>query len=600
MQSKNGSVALYDATRKAVEGIVDFNFHKPLLAGRPPTDDPDPAYDNMRRVHRQRANRQLRVGKNPYNCVNRNEYNRWQSARDPEDDLREIDTHLNVLATGSTAPPPQIDPALLPITSRPHAAPQPRATADVSLQPDQQPDQLYLSHLRRAREAEARARWEWEQHEARIQKEEAMEHRAREETAAQQQRVVREQEAERLRVEQEQLRAAHQLAEQQKRVAEQQEAERMRLEQLELRRRQQEEADALLQRRLMEEQERRRQQEEEERIRAGQEEEARQRREQELLQQQQQQQQQAASGGAVGSTASPAPATASTTGSGKTYLEEANELIAQAEQCYATVQQFLQDPNMKPRRLEVQKKLNMRVFQISAMKRTIELGAIEICEVISRLKEGGSQQAQLYNFALWKSVDLLADTSLNIQANSDATAAWPVAHVCARVFNAHPDAFTLFKGLMYQRCRYLIPSYEENIDEKEEDNAFRRTVGYERLWLALIVLRKDYSLMWGWWARILNEEVRRITPSLIVAALEITGHSMQQRFGKNWKKLVAVIQSNFLPQAEKLRQIRPALISAVIPRVTKWLEVYGNGRQIPQPPGKDIQTNKEQELRSDI
>jgi len=588
----------HDATRRAVDGILDFNFHKPIIAGKPRNDEPDAAYDNMRRVHRHRANRQMRLENNPYSRVHRNEFMRGQSTPNSEEHLRGIDAPFNDLAQGSMGQGAQPH-------HRPHTSTS--SSAGVLVEPSPSPqdcqqhvDQLTLSQLRRAREDEARARREWEHQEACIRAQEELENRAREDHEAQAARTRAEQCAlERQRAwEHEQAELAAQ------RMAQLQREEQERIAQI-----QQEE---LRRRRLAEEQARLLKQEEETRIRAAQEEAARiQREQQELIQQQQQeqeanQQQQAmeqesasVSGGAVGSTASAAPTSTFDAGGGKTYLDQAQEIIAHAEQCHAALKQFMEDPRMKPARLDVRKVLNMGVSQISALKRTIEKGASQLCEILSRLKGGGDQQ--LYMFGLWKSVDLLADTSLNIQAKSDATDAWPVAHVCARIFIAHPDAFTIFKGLMYQRCRYLIPSYEHESGDKDEEDLFRRTVGYQRLWFALMVLRKDYNLMWAWWSRVSNAKVRRITPSLIVAALEISAHSMQQRFGRQWKKLVDVIRRDFLPQAEELREAQPALISSIIPRVVKWLETYGSGRQIiPQPPGKDIVSNDELQLRDDI
>eukprot|EP00397_Hematodinium_sp_SG-2012_P007377 GEMP01007422.1.p1 GENE.GEMP01007422.1~~GEMP01007422.1.p1 ORF type:complete len:548 (+),score=161.27 GEMP01007422.1:109-1752(+) len=293
------------------------------------------------------------------------------------------------------------------------------------------------------------------------------------------------------------------------------------------------------------------------------------------------------------------------------FVKASEEDMRKVDEHVAALQAFLQDRSRKSERLQMQKALNIRIGQISAQRRTIETAVYEISLLFTQLQSGSNPE--LLACAEWKCADLLADSSLNIQAKSDAQDSWPVSHVCARLFAKYPSVYDLFRGIMYKSCRYLVPHYAEYCadaaqyclsrgqkDGEDEEAFLKRMVGYMRLWFGIMVLRQDFTKLWQWWTRILNQKARRETPSLIVVALEISGESMQQRFGRQWKKLVGCIQHQFLPSAGELQKKQPALISAVIPRVEKWVADYNAGRRCPPPPGKDIQAVEESALRSDV
>jgi len=280
------------------------------------------------------------------------------------------------------------------------------------------------------------------------------------------------------------------------------------------------------------------------------------------------------------------------------YLEIANEIIQKSEALWESCRVIRDEASGKQVRVKVMKVVNKRIGQISAVARKIEGVAEELNDLLYSLQ---GEEATKY-FSLCKVVFGFVETAENIQAKPDGTDAWPIAHACARIINKHKEIYEIFQGEIYKKCRYLIPDKDEAVynDQADEESAFRLSTGYTRLWFALLVLRQDYVSLWGWWARVLNKPIRRNTISIIVAALEMSGNTMQEKFGKQWMKLVKYIEKEILKQCEELRKTQPALISAVIPRIVKWLELYGKGQKVPVPAGRVIQGGDELELRADV
>jgi len=271
---------------------------------------------------------------------------------------------------------------------------------------------------------------------------------------------------------------------------------------------------------------------------------------------------------------------------------------------------FINDPMEKNGRDRMRKEIRTRVGQISSLKRTIDTASRELVQMFQSLRNGPNKR--LHQWAMWKCADCLAEACDNIKAKHDASDAWPVAHVCARLFAQEPEIYLLFRSVMTKTCQYIVPHYTPYISDatqydaqrgkwesEDEEAFFRRMVGYMRLWLALLVLRREYSALWAWWARILNQRVRRETASLIVVALEVSGLFMHEKFGKQWRKIVDLLQNQFLPDATVIKEKNPAIIASIIPRVAKWVEDYNSGR-IPPPPGKEITAVEESALRSDV
>merc|ERR1712167_17856 len=78
-------------------------------------------------------------------------------------------------------------------------------------------------------------------------------------------------------------------------------------------------------------------------------------------------------------------------------------------------------------------------------------------------------------------------------------------------------------------------------------------VGYARLRFAILVLQDDIASIWRWFARTLNAPPVPIAAALLHTALVMTGAAAQQRYGKQWGKIVAYIQKDYVPCLEAER-----------------------------------------------
>lgn len=110
--------------------------------------------------------------------------------------------------------------------------------------------------------------------------------------------------------------------------------------------------------------------------------------------------------------------------------------------------------------------------------------------------------------------------------------------------------------------------------------------------------------LWRWAARFVNllcsTKAARIGPCLLLEFLRVGGHAAAKAFGRQFVKLMDVVQSAVMPRFEALKQKTPEGIVAPITQLAVLLrEYYANGNTFREPDGLHMK-QRETELSQDV
>ena len=199
------------------------------------------------------------------------------------------------------------------------------------------------------------------------------------------------------------------------------------------------------------------------------------------------------------------------------------------------------------------------------------------------------------------------------QVSSSFKTAFPIAAVCAGLWALFPDLGDLLLGHFFAKCPYLAPLYLPKTDKistadyyqiigynvsdgqvEEEDKYLNKLSGYVRLYAAIIQMDMPPDLAgrghphglehgWVWFTRILNlDPLPSVTATVIYDFLEVTGHALMKRFGKQFEKLLVVLVNDLMP---KIIAVTPANAKAGATRLKMFLDKCIKGRSIQPPEG---------------
>jgi len=287
-------------------------------------------------------------------------------------------------------------------------------------------------------------------------------------------------------------------------------------------------------------------------------------------------------------------------------------LVSRVQEAEAALQGLKKDVRHKDFRLQVKKSLNTKVSQISATWSRIKDCAVGLCDTLNRhMQDADASKRQFAEVAM--AARLADDAEVGIKAQPRA--AWPVAQVVARVFVKFPAIEDLFWGFMYKACPYLVPEFAgsqlgrtgpapgQRPEEPFPDFA-DRMVSYQRLRLAILVTREELGPVWQWLARTLNEQPAPITAPLLHAALEVAGSDAQARYRRQFVKLVAYIDGEYMKELEAL-QVRVRgeeadQLRASLSRLRLWLDTFRGSGRAPPPDGRHVDVAEEEELNPDV
>jgi len=293
---------------------------------------------------------------------------------------------------------------------------------------------------------------------------------------------------------------------------------------------------------------------------------------------------------------------------GASHLESCALMESKMAAVEVDVQSFKRDAAQKDFRLKVKKSLNTKVSQISATWNRITESTVGLCQELSNHTQDPSPARR--RFAEYTMAERLVDEA-EVGIKAQPRAVWPVAHVVARVFLKFPMVEELFLGLMYRACPYLVPNYAGShlgrrgpAPGQRPEEAFidfaDRMVSYQRLWFAVLMTREELGPIWQWLARTLNERPAPITATLLHSALELVGADAQARYRRQFVKLVAYVDREYMEELDALqgraRGEEADQLRASQSRLRCWLDGFRQRGRAQPPAGRSIEVDEEEEL----
>lgn len=265
------------------------------------------------------------------------------------------------------------------------------------------------------------------------------------------------------------------------------------------------------------------------------------------------------------------------------------------EQHQVAVKALLDDANMKSYRFNCQKVINTPVNAISAVSREHFVDKFQRLDALLAghpVKIGdavvsidGHPLGRTYcTMLLAKKFVNQADTMIS----SNASAAFPIAAIIIALWQRYPDFGKFFLAYLHKECPYLVPyflpqlegqSHEEYFKSigyrysadgvlEKQDQYLRRMTGLARLYSAVVVSNPrraetaphPHSLEcgWRWLCSILNlQPLPDICATLITEFLGTAGWLLWAQYGKQFVKVLKVIQVQYLPALNKIDEGGP-------------------------------------------
>ncbi|XP_053684569.1 mRNA export factor Gle1 [Sabethes cyaneus] len=277
------------------------------------------------------------------------------------------------------------------------------------------------------------------------------------------------------------------------------------------------------------------------------------------------------------------------------------------EQHQAAVKVLLDDANMKSYRFNCQKVINTPVNAISAVSREHFVDKFQRLDALLAghpVKIGdavvsidGHPLGRTYcTMLLAKKFVSQADTMIS----SNAPAAFPIAAIIVALWQRYPDFGRFFLAYLHKECPYLVPYFLPQLEGQshedyfksigyryssdgtleQQDQYLKRMTGLVRLYSAVIVSNPrrgetaphPHSLEcgWRWLCSILNlQPLPDICATLITEFLAMAGGLLWAHYGKQFVKVLRVLQQQYLPALNKVDEGGPkARLEGLIAKIT--------------------------------
>jgi len=317
---------------------------------------------------------------------------------------------------------------------------------------------------------------------------------------------------------------------------------------------------------------------------------------------------------AVASATTPPPTEVRPSGGGCARSDYSTKALRKLDDAEAEVKALKANPAEKMFRNIVKRNVGTKVAQISANAKRIRDCTSGLCSYVSQtLQDPDTTKCRFVELAV--AYRLADECEVAIKNQTTGRAAWPVAYVAVQVFAKFTGIEELFCGYMHRACPYLAPDYAGSPPgrqapcpgqrpEEPFGEYVDRMIGYQRLWLAVHVAQDDLGAVWLWFARTLNTAPSPIAVSLLLSALEVAASAAQARYRRQFLKLVAYIDMEYMALIETLTQ---KVVGAAADRLRVsqsrlrlWLDSFRLSGQAPPPEGQSIVVAEEAELNPDI
>uniref|UniRef100_A0A7S3XDU2 mRNA export factor GLE1 n=1 Tax=Picocystis salinarum TaxID=88271 RepID=A0A7S3XDU2_9CHLO len=242
------------------------------------------------------------------------------------------------------------------------------------------------------------------------------------------------------------------------------------------------------------------------------------------------------------------------------------------------------DSSTKKTRRNIDRKLGTYIAQISATQEQVVRKAGEIISSLEALKREGQA---LYSFGILSLCKRFI-SQVAAQVPQLPSFAFPVAEVAAEVCSRCPDVLLPLLGTLHEACPLTVPKlpvYMKSVYKSEAefyrasgyrfldsaddgtggrpeatDDYLRRLKGFVAFYGAFTQVTNPRSthgldFAWMWLSRALNYlPCNRVVASALHAFLSSAGYAMGIRFGRQFQKLMSLIQTDVLPKLQTCKE----------------------------------------------
>jgi len=282
--------------------------------------------------------------------------------------------------------------------------------------------------------------------------------------------------------------------------------------------------------------------------------------------------------------------------------------LAKVAKVESDLNDFKKDASSKDFRMEVKKLINTKVGQISATWSRIQECTSTLCSLLSKHTQDSEIRKVYVDYAM---ASRLADDA-EVSVRSQPRAAWSIAEVSCRIFDKSPAVQELFIGLMCRNCPHLRADFSAEgqrdlAASKRPQEGFSemvdRLVSYQRLWIVIFITQGELGVIWNWLARTLNHSPSTAAVAMIHGTLDMVGSDLQNRYQKQFMKLIAYIDGRYMAEVTTLQSNvkgeEADRLRASHNRLSRWLQDFKlRGRAMP-PEGRQI-ARQESELNPNI
>ncbi|GJQ08510.1 hypothetical protein GpartN1_g301.t1 [Galdieria partita] len=284
-------------------------------------------------------------------------------------------------------------------------------------------------------------------------------------------------------------------------------------------------------------------------------------------------------------------------------LSEASACYQFLEDLRQAASHFLKDSSTASYRLHLKKRINLAANQIAASQKQILNKAYDIVDTLRKAGQS-SKESQAYCF-LCVVERLVEEGEKQVALHSDS--AFAIAAVIVAVTAEFSELKQLFLAQFHSVCIFTIPAYgirskQDSVekywqsmgwkDGETLERFYERMSGYLALYAA--VIQTEIPLLannlfgidagWTWLARVVNMKPRRFTAFALISFLEIAGYALYKHYGKQFEKILRLIQEHILPN---LPSNSPAGPTA---RLRSFIEDFYHCRTIKEPQGRQLPT----------
>lgn len=216
-----------------------------------------------------------------------------------------------------------------------------------------------------------------------------------------------------------------------------------------------------------------------------------------------------------------------------------------------------------------------------------------------------------YAYCLLRVAERLVDVAIDrIRLHSESAFAFALVGLELAVLD--PAFNDLFLANFHINCPYTVPRYLKRnqyaslpdymracgyTEKKDGPHGFEEESSYFEKMAGLIALFAAYTQIpydrhphgpaqgWVWLARLLNQEPKTATGTVLITFLETAGYQLSQQYPRQMQKVFDFIQKDFFPRLDISTPPRKASAA----RLQLFLEAYHKaGRRLTEPRGRHL------------